>query len=321
MSAGSITPRIVNGTAVTPEEKYPYLAYVTRQNFEDGYLFRCGGSLVASDVVLTAAHCYYNTSDVQSVNETFVVFLSEYNVTDPYDDEPAYTVTDVAIHPDYDKVTTNYDYMLLKLSRPADTGKSILLDDGSSYPGVSDVGAPASVMGWGLLEDGGDRATVLMETNVAISNFTECQETYGDLVEEAVICAYEDYTDACQGDSGGPLVYSYADKDVQVGIVSKGIGCAMMDVPGVYARVDSAFPAIAAQLCAWDETSKYCENYPSATATFVPYPSQERDIPSSLTAPAPTAQTSGAYEGVNAKYGVMVGLVTSAALGLITFLL
>ena len=39
--------------------------------------------------------------------------------------------------------------------------------------------------------------------------------------------------DACQGDSGGPLVLN----NVQIGIVSWGIGCALPFLPGVYADV------------------------------------------------------------------------------------
>lgn len=311
--------RVVNGTAVTPEEKYPYLAFVTKQNFDEGYLYRCGGSLVASDVILTAAHCYFESSDPKSVNETFVVFLSEYDVTDPYDDEPAYSVTDVAMHPDYDPDTTNYDYMLLKLSRPADTSTTVTLDDGSSYPGVSDVGSSVSVAGWGLLADGGNRTNVLMETIVTVSNFTECNASFGNLAEEAVICAYEDYTDACQGDSGGPLVYRGSDKDIQVGVVSKGIGCAEKDIPGVYARVDNAFPAIASQLCAWDSGSSYCAMYPASASIFVDKPAQELPLPTSLTAPAPTVAVSGGRTELGySKY--MVGVATSFILVIFTFL-
>lgn len=45
-----------------------------------------------------------------------------------------------------------------------------------------------------------------------------------------------------KGDSGGPLVFKIIQgADVQVGVVSWGMGCAHEDFPGVYSRVSSAY--------------------------------------------------------------------------------
>lgn len=51
-------------------------------------------------------------------------------------------------------------------------------------------------------------------------------------------------SDACQGDSGGPMIKWKTAGDgttnaVQVGIVSRGMGCAFKDQPGIYERVDA----------------------------------------------------------------------------------
>ena len=56
-----------------------------------------------------------------------------------------------------------------------------------------------------------------------------------------------------QGDSGGPLVATKNGVDVQVGVVSWGIGCGNEDFPGVYSRVSSAYVWIRNEVC---DTSK-----------------------------------------------------------------
>ena len=53
--------------------------------------------------------------------------------------------------------------------------------------------------------------------------------------------------DSCQGDSGGPLVKH--DEDMQVGIVSFGIGCGRRHKPGVYAKISSEIEWIKEQVC------------------------------------------------------------------------
>mmetsp|Transcript_29935 Transcript_29935/g.64122 ORF Transcript_29935/g.64122 Transcript_29935/m.64122 type:complete len:109 (+) Transcript_29935:922-1248(+) len=56
--------------------------------------------------------------------------------------------------------------------------------------------------------------------------------------------------DACYGDSGGPLVIpgNDATEDVQIGVVSWGIGCSG-DYPGVFSRVSTAYDWIREQVC------------------------------------------------------------------------
>jgi secreted trypsin-like serine protease len=65
----------------------------------------------------------------------------------------------------------------------------------------------------------------------------------GTISETAMLCAgpTRGGKDSCGGDSGGPLVVhgASAKDDVQVGVVSFGMGCALANLPGVYARVST----------------------------------------------------------------------------------
>ena len=87
----------------------------------------------------------------------------------------------------------------------------------------------------------------------------ECDKSDGEFgsyegqITSNMLCAREEGggEDSCQGDSGGPLVIkgANASEDVQVGVVSWGIGCASKDYPGVYARVSAQYDWIKGEVC------------------------------------------------------------------------
>lgn len=296
-----LSTRIVNGTEVIPDF-YPYIAYVTVRNYraEIPYAIRCAGTLIARDVVLTARHCYYNQSDPRSVNETFVVTLSEHDLVDFYDNDSPYGVSDIAGHSMYDESSNNYDFLLLKLDRLADSSQILMLNDGLND--FMDEGTSLSVMGWGQeSEFDNSGSEVLRETQVNVADIDECHKIYGDISKDAVVCAYEEYTDACQGDSGGPLVYRQtingSNADVQIGVVSKGIGCARLGIPGVYANVAHVYADIATQLCKWDTSITHidCGEYPStAPSNFNILPAQQSFF-SAQTVPTATPSSASGY--------------------------
>ncbi len=246
---------IIGGTEAVVG-RYPYAVLLRNSRVSD---FRCGGSLIARDVVLSAAHC---TAAVDYVG------VGKHDVED--DDGEYLEVKEIVPHPNFSPMLLNRfgvsdnDFMLLFLERPssADDVATVKLN---RDPAMPSMGQNVTVMGWGDTDiRPGDyyQATSdeLMNVDVnAISN-DECEAsagtvdsgaTYNGRITANMLCARADGKDSCQGDSGGPLVIKGVDaaSDVQVGVVSWGFGCAIDQFPGVYARVSQAYDWIQSEVC------------------------------------------------------------------------
>ena len=221
--------RIIGGKTT---QRNRYLYQVSLINEEIHF---CAGTLISTEWVLTAAHCYGYATHVH---------IGRYNIHDDYETFENIEVDYEIPHPFFDYLTFDYDFMLLKLKEPS-SYPSVTLDDGST---TFSKGDDLTVMGWGatsseLLSD------ELMEVEVEYFPTRKCQrrfENHGAEVTDRMICAHRDGRDACQGDSGGPLIQKGANgsEDIQVGIVSWGIGCASKRLPGVYSLVSEALDFI-----------------------------------------------------------------------------
>mmetsp|Transcript_43670 Transcript_43670/g.91885 ORF Transcript_43670/g.91885 Transcript_43670/m.91885 type:complete len:460 (-) Transcript_43670:89-1468(-) len=236
--------RIIDGESV-PEGQYSYAV-----SLRDDLGHFCGGSLIAPDVVLSAAHC--------AVKDDFKVVIGRHHLESTVGDEVDVNVK--MLHPDYNSTTTNNDFMLLFLERA--TTEDVDLVELSPDPVFA--GAAVTAMGWGdthIDKDIQELATELMEVQLKVITNDECDRSdsdqegwdydYNGKITSSMMCAeHDEQKDACQGDSGGPLViHSESGGDIQVGVVSWGIGCAHDDFPGVYARVSAQHDWIRKSVC------------------------------------------------------------------------
>jgi len=225
--AKPITPQIVGGTVATPGA-WPWQVRISRSGATGIY---CGGSLIATQWVLTAAHC------AQSSIGGYTIVLGDHSRTTTEGTEQTRTVSQIIVHPSYSSSTYNNDLALFRLSSPVTLNSRVQLVTLERNNSALAAGVSTTVTGWGTTSSGGSTSTTLRQVTVPIVSNTTCNSSssYGGDVTSNMLCAGSSGKDSCQGDSGGPLVIASTNR--QAGIVSWGIGCALAQYPGVYTRV------------------------------------------------------------------------------------
>ncbi|KAL3674683.1 hypothetical protein V7S43_000623 [Phytophthora oleae] len=209
----------IYGGSEADASKYPYIVSL-REDDADGSTY-CGGTLIASQYLVTAAHC------VKTDEATIYASIGSAFGSGSGDGQQVKVVEGYR-HPMYNKSKHLYDVGVLKLEKEVTTNTADLCAaDGSD----NEVGTVATVRGWGLTENG-SQSFLLEEVNVKIVSSAECNKEYSDRITEGMLCAGEgDGKDTCNGDSGGPLI----ENDKLIGIVGWGGKCGAN--AGVYTRV------------------------------------------------------------------------------------
>lgn len=223
--------RIVRGSPFST--KYaPYFVLILKG---DGVY--CGGTILNTKKVLTAAHCVAKNLEV----------LAGYN--SQLKGVQRVSVKKYITHPNYRHIlgTMNtptildYDVAILTLAHHllyTKTVRPIHLAPQTNQ--VPPVGTNMIAMGGGMLREksGPDRQNILYNVTLPVYDFAQCQRNYRVLnikLTSVTFCAgYEQGRfDVCNGDSGGPIMHG----DLQYGIVSFGEGCGRPGFPSVYTTV------------------------------------------------------------------------------------
>ncbi|XP_052576099.1 anionic trypsin-2 [Peromyscus californicus insignis] len=201
------------------ENSVPY-----QVSLNSGYHF-CGGSLINSQWVVSAAHCYKSRIQVR---------LGEYNINVLEGNEQFVTASKSIRHPNYNSWTLDNDIMLIKLASPVTLSARVAT---VALPtSCAPAGTQCLISGWGnTLSSGVNNPDLLQCLDAPLLTQAACEASYPGKITNNMVCAgfLEGGKDSCQGDSGGPVV---CNGQLQ-GIVSWGYGCAQKNLPGVYTKV------------------------------------------------------------------------------------
>ncbi|KAK3880529.1 hypothetical protein Pcinc_014982 [Petrolisthes cinctipes] len=234
------TARVVGGEDANTGEWCWQVALINSLN-----QYLCGGALIGTQWVLTAAHCVTN---IVRSGDAIYVRVGDHDLTTKFGSPGAQTlrVATTYIHHNHNSQTLDNDIALLKLYGHAELQEGVCL---ACLParGVNQVaGSRCTVTGYGYMGETGPIPLRVREAVVPVVSDNECVRKINAVTEKIFIlpassfCAGgESGHDACQGDGGGPLVCSVDGYYELSGLVSWGFGCGRQDVPGVYVKVSS----------------------------------------------------------------------------------
>ena len=227
---------IVFGQDVTnASSSYPYVVSIwwTEDQDED-FEHACTGTLITDRLVLTAAHCVFDTG----------LIGVGYGDDQLYDKTPMRRVSAVWKHPRFSNKQKVNDVGLILLADALPFAQTLDLPTKSQLAGVvGKSGTTYEILGWGLNQNE-EEATYLRKAKVSdqtsLAKSIKGWQPWRNDVWFAVgkwLPKERVFAGACYGDSGGPLIAIKNGKSYLAGVASWGSQDCETNRPSVYTRL------------------------------------------------------------------------------------
>jgi secreted trypsin-like serine protease len=232
-----VVPYIIGGVLSVPGT-WPGMVALVHET-PTGLAQFCGGTLIRSDLVLTAAHC--TESFVNSPSQLLVLLGRTDLSTTGGELVPASAIIE---HPNWDETTYSGDISIVRLSQRS-TRATVPFLNAASEPNWATF-PQATLVGWGATDPDPALSSLdgqLREVDVNVLADQECVDFFNNrstVFRVGVdLCAGGVSSGPCFGDSGGPLMTRNAGPVAAIGgVISRGTNPCGTG-PGIVTRVSA----------------------------------------------------------------------------------
>ncbi len=233
-ATGNIVPTIVDGVD-TEIVDFPAAVSLRRGSPTSAHN-TCGGTLISTRFVATAAHCVYDLFEASVTGQQPEDLFVMHNSSTIAADAPTVQVKEIFFLQSYSDTSLSNDVALLELVSPIEAAATAILSADAPPRGLS-----VTTIGWGYVNPAmTELPSQLQRTKSVVTSGpeTNCWDATG------ASCAEKENTTVCPGDSGSGW---YDTKGYMVGITSFTIMSAASNLcePGSvdgFARVSTFLP-------------------------------------------------------------------------------
>ncbi|WED21580.1 serine protease [Vibrio sp. JC009] len=283
-NAEEATAYIIGGDDSSRE--YPWMVALY-----SGDAFICGGVLISSGWVATAAHCVFDSFDTSNSNavtavdtDTITLLIGGTTHYSSLADATSaglssYSINSITIHPSYTDSTDpngtgysyDYDIALLELdSTYYQPGPSLATSDRFN---TLEEGDDITALGYGYTTVSGVAPDTLQEADLPYIDDDSCEAYWPGSVSDRMFCAGEvsnaesSTIATCDGDSGGPLYITAEGEMTLVGLVSWG-SSSCLNAPGGYTKISVLRSWITGTIDGFQVVEEGTASYDTDAGTF-----------------------------------------------------